>query len=143
MELRLSKCMLGSHPSPSWLKMRGGKINSKRPHCRGIQFLHFKIISGVTTFICVYREEINVIRQTCYFRTINMSSFMIFVRLALAIILLVWVLKQNIVTPEIAFLTLSWYNITRLSLVMFVPNAFTFVAEALKSISRIEVSRFN
>ena len=67
---------------------------------------------------------------------------MIFVRLALAIILLVWVLKQNIVTPEIAFLTLSWYNITRLSLVMFVPNAFTFVAEALKSISRIEVSYF-
>ena len=65
---------------------------------------------------------------------------MICVRLALAIILLVWVLKQNMVTPEIAFLTLSWYNITRLSLVMFVPNAFTFVAEALKSISRIEVS---
>ena len=133
--------MLGSHPSPSWLKMRGGKINLKWP-CRGIKF-QFKIISGVTTFTYVYREEINVIRQTCYFRTINMSSFMIFVRLALAIILLVWVLKQNIVTPEIAFLTLSWYNITRLSLVMFVPNAFTFVAEALKSISRIEVSRFN
>ena len=68
---------------------------------------------------------------------------MIFVRLALAIILLVWVLKQNMVTPEIAFLTLSWYNITRLSLVMFVPNAFTFVAEALKSISRIEVRHDN
>ena len=121
--------------------MRGGKINLKWP-CRGIKF-QFKIISGVTTFTYVYREEINVIRQTCYFRTINMSSFMIFVRLALAIILLVWVIKENIVTPEIAFLTLSWYNITRLSLVMFVPNAFTFVAEALKSISRIEVSRFN
>ena len=68
-----------------------------------------------------------------------MASFMIFVRLALALILVVWVLGQNIVTPEIAFLTLSWYNITRLSLVMFVPNAFTFLAEALKSIKRIEV----
>ena len=85
------------------------------------------------------REEINVIRQTCYFRTFNMASFMIFVRLALALILVVWVLGQNIVTPEIAFLTFSWYNITRLSLVMFVPNAFTFLAEALKSIKRIEV----
>ena len=86
-----------------------------------------------------HREEINVIRQTCYFRTFNMASFMIFVRFALALILVVWVLGQNIVTPEISFLTLSWYNITRLSLVMFVPNAFTFLAEALKSIKRIEV----
>ena len=80
-----------------------------------------------------------MIQRTCFFRTFNLASFMIFVRLALAIILLVWVFRQNIVTPEIAFLTLSWYNITRLSLVMFVPNAFTFVAEALKSIGRIEV----
>ena len=72
-----------------------------------------------------------------------MSSFMIFVRLALAIILLVWVIKENIVTPEIAFLTLSWYNITKISLVYFVPHAFTFAAEALKSISRIEVRHDN
>ena len=87
-----------------------------------------------------FREEINVIRRTCYFRTFNIASFMVFVRFSLAIMLLVWVLRKNVVTPEIAFLTLSWYNLTRLSLVLFVPNAMTFVAEALKSISRIEVS---
>ena len=99
-----------------------------------------KVIYDFITFALSFdSEEINVIRQTCYFRTFNMASFMIFVRLALSLILIVWVLGQNVVTPEIAFLTLSWYNITRLSLVMFVPNAFTFLAEALKSIKRIEV----
>ena len=68
-----------------------------------------------------------------------MSSFMVFVRVALAMILLIWVFRHNLVTPEIAFLTLSWYNITRLSMVLFVPNACTFVAEALRSVGRVEV----
>jgi hypothetical protein len=62
-----------------------------------------------------------------------MASFMIFVRLALAIILLVWVLGQNLVTPEIALLTLSWYNITRLSLVMLYQER---VRNAISGVTR-------
>ena len=84
------------------------------------------------------RDEINVIKKTFYLRAFDSASSMIFVRLALALILILWVLNQNIVTPELAFLTLAWYNVSVLCLVYFLPSACTLGSEALKSISRIE-----
>ena len=80
-----------------------------------------------------------MIKKACYFRTFNNGCFQTFVRFALALILLAWVLGQNIVTPEIAFLTFAWYNLSAMGLVLAVPNACTLGAEALKSIRRIEV----
>ena len=47
-------------------------------------------------------------------------------------------MQQNIVTPEIAFVTLSWYSVIRLSLVKFFPAALSLSSEAIKSINRIE-----
>ena len=86
----------------------------------------------------VREKEIELIQKNFNIMAFNFTAFMVFLRLGLAFVIMVWVLQQNIVTPEIAFLTLSWYNVLRLSLVRFVPYQLKLSSEAIKAIKRVE-----
>ena len=86
----------------------------------------------------IRKREIDVIQKNFGIRSFNYSAYMVFLKIGLGLILLAWVMQQNIVTPEIAFLTLSWYNVIRLSLMKFFPAGLSLSSEAIKSINRVE-----
>ena len=56
----------------------------------------------------------------------------------MSLILLTYVLSGEILTAEKAFLTLSLFNVVRLSITLFFPLAIQLVSEALISIKRIQ-----
>ena len=86
----------------------------------------------------IRKDEMGKIRSNYYVQTLNYTMFGVFTPLVLCFILLIWVWNQEIVTPEIAFLTLSWYNLVKVSSVRFFTNALSFGSQAMKSIKRIE-----
>ena len=84
------------------------------------------------------RAEINVIQKSCFFKAFNMCFFFTSSRIVMAIIFLTYVLMGDILTAEKAFLTLGLFNVVRLSMCMFFPNAIALMSESLISIKRIQ-----
>ena len=88
------------------------------------------------------KDEIEVIRQNYYIQAFNYSAYSCFVRTVLAFIFMIWVANQKIVTPEIAFLILSWYNVIKVNWIKFFTKELELGSQAIKSINRIETFLF-
>ena len=86
----------------------------------------------------IRKEEVGKIRKNYSIQSFNMTAYGVFLRVVLALILMIWVFQQKIVSPEIAFLILSWYNLVKTSFIKFFANGLNFGSQAIKSIKRIE-----
>ena len=84
------------------------------------------------------KEEIEMIHKNYYLQAFNYSAYLCFVRIVLTFILMIWVVHQEIVTPEIAFLILSWYNVIKVTWIKFFTKELELGSQAIKSINRIE-----
>jgi ATP-binding cassette subfamily C (CFTR/MRP) protein 4 len=80
-----------------------------------------------------------MIRKTSRLRAINMSLFYTSSKIVIFLTLLTYVLTGNSLTAEKVFVTLSLYNNVRLIMTLFFPNGVSQLAEALVSITRIQV----
>lgn len=84
------------------------------------------------------KAEISVIQKTCFYKAFNMVFFFTASRMVMALIFLTYVLMGDVLTAEKAFLTLALFNVVKLSMTLFFPNAIQMTSEALISIQRIE-----
>lgn len=84
------------------------------------------------------RKEINAIRKVSYIRGILLSFIMFLTRVSVFLSLVGYVLLQQVLTPEKAFVITAYYNILRTTMTVFFPQGISQLAEALVSIKRIQ-----
>lgn len=79
-----------------------------------------------------------MIQKAAFFRAINISVYSCTTQTILAIILLPLFIQNVTITPAMVFLPLTWINVLKLSLALFMPNAVAFFSESRVSIKRIQ-----
>jgi len=84
------------------------------------------------------KEEIDVVRNTSYYRAFNFSFFFTASRFILLCTFLVFGFTGEVLTAEKAFLCLSMFNTVRLSMTLFFPFAISQLGETRVSIKRIQ-----
>ncbi|XP_026820606.1 multidrug resistance-associated protein 4-like isoform X2 [Rhopalosiphum maidis] len=84
------------------------------------------------------KMEIQQIRGSSYIRAIFLSFMVFHTRIALFFSILAYVLLGNYITAQKVFVVTTYYNILRVSLTIFFPQAIAQIAELLMTIKRIQ-----
>ncbi|KAK2715107.1 hypothetical protein QYM36_009933, partial [Artemia franciscana] len=84
------------------------------------------------------KKEVDVIRKTNYFRSLNQTLFYTSSKIVVFLTLLAYVLTGNALTADKVFLTISLYNNVRLGMTLFFPFGVSLFAEMNVSIKRIQ-----
>ena len=84
------------------------------------------------------KEEIEIVKKTCMFQAINVILYFALIPIVLALVFSAYVSMGNVLTAEKAFLTMTFYNVVKISLVRKFPAAVQGLTETLISIKRIQ-----
>ena len=84
------------------------------------------------------KDEIEIVKKTCMFQAINVILYFALIPIVLALVFSAYVSMGNVLTAEKAFLTMTFYNVVKISLVRKFPAAVQGLTETLISIKRIQ-----
>ena len=84
------------------------------------------------------KDEIEIVKKTCMFQAINVILYFTLIPIVLALVFSAYISMGNVLTAEKAFLTMTFYNVVKISLVKKFPDAVQGLTETLISIKRIQ-----
>ena len=93
-------------------------------------------------FVLLFRREIAKISQACFLKAINLAMFFVASKIILFVCFITYVFLGGKLSADIVFVTTMLFNILRINVTRFFPQAIAATAEALVTCKRIQVWNF-